>query len=44
LQREANLKFNPFLPEAEKALNLNINDFSIHDKYISEKLLQNEKF
>lgn len=44
MQREANQKYNPFLNEAEKALNLNISDFSLHDKVISEKLLQNEKF
>ncbi len=29
--------------EAEKALSLNISDFSLHDKVISEKLLQNEQ-
>lgn len=44
MQRETNQKYNPFLNEAEKALNLNISDFSLHDKVISEKLLQNEKF
>jgi hypothetical protein len=31
------------LIEAEKALSLNISDFSLHDKVISEKLLQNEQ-
>jgi hypothetical protein len=44
LQRESNQRYNPFLIEAEKSLSLNINDFSLHDKVISEKLLQNEKF
>jgi hypothetical protein len=44
LQRESNQRYNPFLIEAEKSLSLNISDFSLHDKVISEKLLQNEKF
>jgi hypothetical protein len=44
LQRESNQRYNPFLIEAEKSLSLNINDFSLYDKVISEKLLQNEKF
>ena len=44
MQRESNQRYNPFLIEAEKSLSLNINDFSLYDKVISEKLLQNEKF
>lgn len=44
MQRESNQRYNPFLIEAEKSLSLNISDFSLHDKVISEKLLQNEKF
>lgn len=40
MEQELKGRLNPYLSDAEQALNLKVSDFSVQDKKMAEKLLQ----